>query len=827
MSSLSLSPRQRAMKAIPKVCAATAATAALAGLTVIPAYAADFYIEDQHFDDVVETIVPLNGATGEKMEIFYDDGTDHYNDYPEQLRQALTLHGKDYRFETKDGKVVNASWTYYQAVVRYHTLLESTPEGTNLELLKWARPFYQDSWTIKPVQHGPFGTSAVPSRFDFTFLESARTGDISLVDDGGYFGDYYFQPGDTIHSFRRYNFQAPQDANYGSTTVGYSFNLFRSELVPTSEGKSEWKEASNWKVIPATKVYLDGTAMTDYQGPASLTQDGKKVNAKEFTVWKNGDDVDHLIYYTADIPQGPYLSVGTTEQQSTVGGGNSAGVVSSRQSYFRLPEVEIHDVWDKDYRQKEGYEADAAFEERIVHNTGRSYADADYKTRIEHTFTPLELEQLAGTDLFKNRNFRPVYTTAEDAAKLARIKDPRAPYYGVSPTEQEWQEIAAKTLPGLVFVDTDLPKQRRLYFNHATNPDAPEIKLRQHYYRTYRQRPSAVNLLKKDADSGAPLAGAQFKIYGEDGKACGSEKVFVTDASGAINFYSPAQPAAALSDAYVRSLPAADDCGIISTDNGMLFEPGRYVFKEIAAPEGYELPENAATVFTVPQRPEESSTAQVALTVTNQLKPTPSQTTTPETTTPTTPETTTTEPFEPDKGTEDPSPEPSTSTPEPSTSTPEEPGESPAPSTSATVPPAPTTEPATPESGTSSTTPTRPVEPEPSTTTPRPEEPTPSTPAPVPPLPLIPVDPPTFEVPSIPVAPEPEPPAPGTALPPLPLSSEPAEPPAAVLASPHQGEESAQTRSLANTGTNSLALWVLGAAFVLGGAILTSRKKKA
>lgn len=83
--------------------------------------------------------------------------------------------------------------------------------------------------------------------------------------------------------------------------------------------------------------------------------------------------------------------------------GTSAGVISSRQLYYRLPEIQIHDVLDKDYRALLDYAPDAKFIDRTEKQTGTPFASETTQQKIDSVFSSLELEDLSKPDQLKDQ----------------------------------------------------------------------------------------------------------------------------------------------------------------------------------------------------------------------------------------------------------------------------------------------------------------------------------------------------------------------------------------------------------------------------------------
>ena len=216
-------------------------------------------------------------------------------------------------------------------------------------------------------------------------------------------------------------------------------------------------------------------------------------------MWKNGDPVDQLVTSPMTIPGGNFLGVGTAQYQHTTGGGTSAGVINSRQLYYRLPEIQIHDVLDKDYRALLDYAPDAKSIDRTDQQTGTPFASATAQQKIDSVSTPLKLEDLSKPDQLKDLNLHRVYWNNETSIHSTQIIEPVQPYFRFNMSEAEWNELKPKT-PGdaYAYVDSDI-REGNLPYTFAIDLTNGKVRLRQELYRTYRERPSLLEIKKLSA----------------------------------------------------------------------------------------------------------------------------------------------------------------------------------------------------------------------------------------------------------------------------------------------------------------------------------------
>ena len=180
------------------------------------------------------------------MDVKLYDGTDHTDEYPEALRDALTYDGHDLTFEMSDGRVVTASYTYWTVVQKMKELLATVPEGHEHELLEYYNGYYRDAWT-KYARN--------VNRFDLRFLEDPTTGILSFVDASS----YYFQPGDIVHTLQRYDFRGAVEANYAKTTYGQNGTVCRTEDVDGS-----WGDCKNTYYLPLDWMKHNGELVPEY-----------------------------------------------------------------------------------------------------------------------------------------------------------------------------------------------------------------------------------------------------------------------------------------------------------------------------------------------------------------------------------------------------------------------------------------------------------------------------------------------------------------------------------------------------------------------------------
>lgn len=162
-------------------------------------------------------------------------------------------------------------------------------------------------------------------------------------------------------------------------------------------------------------------------------------------------------------------------------------------------------------------------------------------------------------------------------------------------------------------MDSDPPENPNIKLIEMVNPITGDVELTKHYYVTYRAVPGAIELTKTNKKSNQPLGGAKFEIWSADHSTKLTDTVYPTDENGVIApFERTGELGEVLTDEYIAKLPAADENGVINSEDGLLFEPQvsdddtlqpvEIALKEVSTPEGFISPEDPWTAVTIEPR---------------------------------------------------------------------------------------------------------------------------------------------------------------------------------------------------------------------------------
>ncbi|MCF2706703.1 LPXTG cell wall anchor domain-containing protein [Arcanobacterium haemolyticum] len=626
------------------VTAITLAVALVAGLWFMPSSAQaaepDWGVAETEPHTVLDHSAPLTK---------FADGQNHAADVcSAELVDMLTdRDGNDITFTTNDGRVVNATWTFCAVRQAY---LDARAQATGRELAALNSATYKSFFYVDGY------TTPILADLDYVsmyFREDNQTGEISLgvpYPGTNRFPPLYsgFAPGDTL--YRSVNLRVNHyNHDYDSSRVAF-FAFGRGTAQDPATG--EFGQAGSYEYMTLRDLSIDGQPSPLFDSRES--QISNEGTSDESAVWQevysrknDGDEVKRLYQFALDVPEGQIIEIQFRNNFSTTG--DNAGTTFKREGVHRIPEVEVISVLDKDYRLARG----------LVNAAGEPDTSQQIEPRdVAASFTPLDLTQpadLPQSVFAANIIGRPVW--AEETYN-ARQYDDAFPNFGLVMTENDWLTKVTEEAPGYIEVGTDLAqepvsdepgaalKPSNVTFEFGVNPTDGRIQLRKYFYRTFRPIPAALEIHKKDAHTDEALGGAQFELWSADGSTKLIDEVFTTDENGKISLFDTAgKPLSeALTDSVIKTLPYADNNGVITTEQGYLLEPGTYALREVKAPEGYELPAQPDTQVTIDKRDDTSRFEPATVTVTNTQTPTEPV---PTPTDPETPETPQPTPYEP------------------------------------------------------------------------------------------------------------------------------------------------------------------------------------
>ncbi len=552
--------------------------------------------------------------------IRFDDGNNHGAEYAPEIRDMIQREGQDILITTNSGKVVNLSWTFNDMRNAWLAKKDSPEES---EAVRTALNDQRYTSFFNPTRtQGTTGLGII----DFVLREDNQTGDLNLVIPfAGSWRNTGFNPGDTL--YRSVKFHVNDGAAPIVSRADVAMFVFELPVVKGANG--DWQASNQYRYGELRDLVIDGTPSPVFDSRESqITVDAA---GKESAVWQNfynrstdGDHFTRHFQFAYDVPKDQLVQVQFRNNFRTTGISNSATTVFTRQQFERIPQVEVHHVLDKNYRELMGYEPTAALLTRPNKVALDRNADAAAPRQQRVGYLPLGIDELApSVEAYNLQGLR----VSPDSPFEQRLMNHDFPNYPISPTSEEWANSLNATVPGYVFVDDDLPDDTNLTYTYLPDPVTGEVLLRQHLYRTYRSIPGAVEIAKSDAATEAALAGAEFELWSADHTTKLTEATFTTDASGKVRLYN-GDLAALADDESVRQLPQADSHGIIVTENGLLLEPGSYSLREVTVPEGYETPSEQAafTDFTVAKRAtEQERISAVSVGVTNTPVPGPSE----------------------------------------------------------------------------------------------------------------------------------------------------------------------------------------------------------
>lgn len=557
----------------------------------------DPLIDSQTFPPVTETPQPYVPYADPYIAAspFFDDGTDHYQDYPEQIRDGITVNGKDIKFSLSDGRVVNASQTYYELWKRYQTA-KAAATGREAKMLAAFRGSYEENQAVTRGDTGLYTRR-------FIFVERANS-------DGLYFVDNPFQipmqPGDIVHDNIVYGAWLDDESPVHSSTVRLKAVYAR----PYEKEDETWADQTRapFYYDPVRNVKIDGQPVASYATPDHFADDESgSFRPPWIPLWDrsqtSASQVMRLVQYDFTVPPtATWMSA--VPDFHTVGERTVATVVTTFATFRRLPEIRIHNVLDKDYRKALGYSSSASpLLPRLEHNAQINNYDAATTQQLkDNLFLPLGISDINGTmpDFLKDLYNNSVYHNPDDIPGIDRVYDDTQPRYRSNFSSEQWEALKIKEIDGYIYIDNDIHSDKVKY-NYIVDPASPTVMLTKEYYRTYRPIPAAVKLVKHDASNEeTKLPGAVFELWNADHSVKLSDELFTTDSNGEVSFYHGGAEQLSNSE-FVKSLPVADDAGVIATsENGILLEPGTYSLKEVTAPENYVLPSDPWTTFTVP-----------------------------------------------------------------------------------------------------------------------------------------------------------------------------------------------------------------------------------
>ncbi|WP_167141834.1 prealbumin-like fold domain-containing protein [Canibacter zhoujuaniae] len=575
-----------------------------------------------------QTGLPLNNAAPLTK---FDDGQNHVAEVcPVELREILQdRDGNDIKFTTDDGRIVNASWTFCNVRQAY---IDAKQAATGRMQAALTSPVYDSFFFINGYSPSRLADLELISMY---FRENQQTGEISLgvpYPGTNRFTPQFsgFAPGDTLYRSVNIRVNHMRSAYEEASTALFAFGAGTVKDPNTQT----FADAESFSFMTARDLKVDGQ-------PSSLfdTRDSQilvDAQGRETAVWQkvysrntDGPEVKRLYQFTLDVPAGQITQIQFRNNFSTRG--VTAGTITLREGVHRIPEVEVISVLDKDYRLARG----------LINAAGEPDVTQPIEPReLAASFTPLDLNQpedLPDSILAANIIGRTVW--AGDTFN-ARQFDDAFPNFGLAMTENEWLERTTTNAAGYVAVGTDLKqepvadnpdvlKTSNIEFEYGVNAADGRVQLRKHFYRTFRLIPAQLQAQKTDAETGAALAGAKFELWSHDGSMKLIDKTFTSDENGQITLFDTAgQPLnEVMTDSFIASLPHADDNGIIETERGYLLEPGTYMLREVAAPQGYQLPDSADTLVEISKR--DDSTRYEAVTVAVQNVRVPAQNLTP------------------------------------------------------------------------------------------------------------------------------------------------------------------------------------------------------